>query len=182
MKISDQVISKGSYNYSALTDPILVTQYVFIRQRGRKCLLLRFKNNSDFTINKMIFEIVQIDKNGKETGRTVIKTPPINEAPGAMFTLSDGFEVGNECVDFRIKFVSLRSGVYKYIFKKHDIEISFDPDKITQAHTLSNGNDKKKTISYIRSKKSTSLFFASFVSSITALAIFAIVLFSYFGG
>lgn len=183
MKISEQVISKGRYNHSAPTDPILVTQYVLIRQRGRKCLLLRFKNNFEFTINKMSFEIVQKDKHGKEIGRTVIKTPPINEAPGAVFTLFDGFEIGNECVDFRINFLSFRSGDYKYTFKKCDIEISFEPDRIGQPVALAETCDKKKdVVSYIRSRKMLSFGFAAFISCVAVLALLATVLFSYFGG
>ena len=181
MKLSEQIIKKGTYSYSAPTDPVIVQKYIIIRQRGKKCLLLRFKNNSEFTVNRIEYEIVLFKKNGEIIERFTVKTPPINEAPGSVFTFSDGFWLGDECDDFKINFLSVRSGDYEYNFIGHDYIVSYSPLNIHKAPSLYDGGNSHDNNTHYRYKKQNAFPFAVIVASVTVLTILGIILFPYLG-
>ena len=181
MKISEQIISRGLYNYNLPNYPIEVVQYVFIRQRGKKCLLLRFRNNSEFTINKFEYEIIQLNKKGEEIFRTTLKTPPMNEVSQSVFTLSDGIIVDEKCFDFRINYITLRTGDYEYIFTENDFIVSFVQENRTVTPPLFETIGNKKRTATSISKKQYSFKFALILAIITSLIILNIVLFSYMG-
>ena len=182
MKLSEKVISKGTYNYSLPNSPIEVLQYVFIRQRGRKCLLLRFRNNTEFIVNKIEYEIVQLGEKGKEISRTEFKTPPLNETPGSVFTLSDAIIVNEQCVDFRINFIFLKAGKYEYNFSGKDVFVSYESEEYrSTANTIPVMVDNPKNSLIFSSKKPHSFRFATILAIIASMIISAIAIFSYLG-
>lgn len=182
MKLSEQVISKGSYDHSSPGAPVEVLQYIFVRQRGRKCLLLRFRNNSEFTINRIEYQIVQLGEKGKEISRTKLKTPPLNEVPGSVFTLSDAIVVNEQCVDFRINLIFLKAGDYEYKFSGDDFFVSYSQASKALADTSYDFNKSASKASLTAiSKKNISFKFALILAVIAATIISAIVIFSYLG-
>ena len=113
-----QHISKGLYHYSQLDSFISVKDYLFVRSDNRKCLLLRFSNDSDFTADSMEYTIVQLDSAGNLLGKTKVFRENMNFAPGSTYTADDGIVVQEYCNDFKILFTRVTSGCYQYTVKR----------------------------------------------------------------
>ena len=110
-----QIISKGLYKGVVDTAlPVEVKEYVFTRQKGRKCLLLRFFNTSELNITAIHFWIIQKNSYGEQIHREKILLDNIQCIAGRAFAPSDCFYVQNNCVDFDIEIISVFSGEYEF--------------------------------------------------------------------
>ena len=111
---SQQRISKGFYQYSQVNNYITVKNYMFLREKGKKCLLIRFVNDADFTVDSMEYVVVQFGSGGQTIDTTRVVCEKMNLAPGAMYASNDSIVVDDYCTDFKIVFSFARSGNYVY--------------------------------------------------------------------
>lgn len=115
MKSDLKIISKGLYKEPVDKDAlIIVKQYIFARESGRKCLMLRFLNNSKSAINAFEFWLVQKNSEGFEIAESKIRLKDICVRPGEVFAPQQLFWVEDKCVDFDIKVIVVESGKYEY--------------------------------------------------------------------
>ncbi|MBQ8409090.1 MAG: hypothetical protein IJY39_09545 [Clostridia bacterium] len=124
-----QHISKGFYKYSQIDRFISVKNYMFVRANNRKCLMIRFSNDSDFTVNSMDFVIVQLDSAGALLATTKISYDSLSVAPGNTYTPDEGIIVDEFCTDFKIQFSCVCSGNYKYLVKKGKIAVLYQQEE-----------------------------------------------------
>lgn len=114
MAISQQRISKGFYQYSQVNNFITVKNYMFLREKGKKCLLLRFVNDTDFKVDSMEYTVVQLDAGGQTIATIPVVCKKMNFAPGEMYASNDSIVVDDYCSDFKIVFSAVHSGNYVY--------------------------------------------------------------------
>ena len=77
-----QIISKGTYK--GITEkafPLEVKEYVFARENGKKCLLLRFFNSSEINVTALTFWLIQKDSSGNEIRKRKITLDGIYSLP-----------------------------------------------------------------------------------------------------
>ena len=118
MATSQQRISKGFYQYSQVNNFITVKNYMFLREKGKKCLLIRFVNDSDFTVDSMEYVVVQLGVGGEIIDNTKVVCKKMNLDPGEMYASDESVVVDDYCTDFRVVFSCVRSGDYVYTVRE----------------------------------------------------------------
>ena len=110
-----QIVSKGLYRGEVdRSFPVAVKEYVFVRRKGRKCLMLRFINDSSMVISAIDFQLVQKNSEGVEIASKKISLKGLNCGAGEVFSPNDCFYVKDRCVGFEIRMISVFSGGYEY--------------------------------------------------------------------
>ncbi len=120
-------IDKGIYSHPQIGGYLSLKQFILIEQDGKRCLLLRFANESDFEINAARFIVKQLNADGEEIGRVDIDYRDMAVSAGQMYSPEQGIVVKKDCVDFTVQMVSLVSGDYEYVFKNGVVTASYDP-------------------------------------------------------
>lgn len=177
MKISDQIITKGEYQYSQNNCLVTLKQYIFFTKNEKKYILLRFSNDSDFIVNGIKFELQQFDGNGRKIGKSILTARSISENPGSVFAVRDGFAVDNKCVDFIITVIEIYSGDYVYSLEHGVTTVSYVPshyESITAVDVVRKGR------MVVASKRRGSYTLAFVLAMLMALAVCAIGSFAYY--
>ena len=178
MKISDHIISKGTYQRHQINNFIAVKQYIFLRHDKQKYLLLRFSNDTEFTFSRLELELTQLDAEGNKLERSVIRSPFFSEPRGNIFSLSEGIRVNEKCVDFTVNIIAAYSDEYKYSVVNNEIAIFYQPTPVPKVR--SDNPKNLKPIFSVRSRKGKPGALAVTVSIITALLLFALSAFIYY--
>ena len=110
-----QMISKGTYKgISEKAFPLEVKEYIFARENGKKCLLLRFFNSSDVNITGISFWLIQKNVYGEHICKKKISLDGIYSLAGRNYAPSNCFFVDESCADFEVEMISAFSGEYEY--------------------------------------------------------------------
>ena len=117
-----QQVSKGFYQYSQINHFVSVKNFMFVRSKEQNCLLIRFSNYSDFTVNSMVFTVVQLDSAGTVLGKCKVVRDGLSFAPGTTYTSEEGIVVDERCSDFKLIFSEVCSGNYVYLVQKGKAE------------------------------------------------------------
>ena len=126
----DRLISKSSYNYSQISGFISVKQYMLIRSEGKKCALLRFVNETDYTVDHFEFAVVQLDSKGAIIGRSTVECSNLKFNAGNTYAMNKGVVVDEKCADIRVQMISARSGRYRYtVSGGRRIVVNYDYDE-----------------------------------------------------
>lgn len=120
-------IEKGSYTHPTPDGCIALKQYIITKEKGKRCLLLRFVNESAHTISAFEYVITELSSSGKVLGHSRITHTGIAVVSEGTYTPSSGIVVHNNCTDFRIRLVSYVSGAYKYVLKHGRAVAHYDP-------------------------------------------------------
>lgn len=121
-----KIIAKGLYDDSVEEGELLVVkQYIFARENGKKCLMLRFLNKSGFIINSFEFWLVQKNSDGVEIAEKKVRLNDILAKPGEIFSPEKCFVVKDKCVDFDIRFIVINSGKYEYRSKEKNTFVRY---------------------------------------------------------
>lgn len=110
-----QIISKGIYrgeNNGAF--PIEVKEYIFARNKGKKCLLLRFSTSSDIKFTEIHFWLIQKNSYGEKIRRRLITLKNVYCTEGKVVSPTNSFTIDDTCVDFEVKIVSAFVGAFEY--------------------------------------------------------------------
>lgn len=118
MASSQQRISKGYYQYSQVNNFITVKNYMFLRDNDKKCLLIRFVNDSDFVVDSMEYVVVQLGVGGEIIKRSEVVCKKMKLAPGEIYASDDALVVDDYCSDFKVVFSTVRSGDYVYTVRE----------------------------------------------------------------
>ena len=120
-------ISKGYYKYSQMHHFISVKNYIFVHQGNKKCLLLRFSNDFDHTVDAMAFTVVQMNAVGQILDQTPVELQCMNLAPGGMYTPDQGIIVNDNCNDFKIVINEVFSEHYRYTIRNQTLVTEYLP-------------------------------------------------------
>ena len=119
-------IEKGSYTHPTPDGCIALKQYIITKEKGKRCLLLRFVNESAHTISAFEYVITELSSSGKVLGHSRITHTGIAVVSEGTYTPSSGIVVHNNCTDFRIRLVSYVSGAYKYVLNLNRLALWID--------------------------------------------------------
>jgi len=172
MKSVNQYISKGFYKYSQIGNFISVKNYIFIRHNNKKCLLLRFLNETEYPINSFEYTVVQMDASGKILAKTKMSHRSISLDPGKTYTLSHAIVVDEYCSDFKILFSEVYSENYKYHVRDGEVIAHY----IKKEPPLLNKYEKISDVTgfSVKPKRFGKPRLAVFLAIIMILAVFAL--------
>ena len=128
----EQIISKGFYRFSQVSNFISVRNYIFLKSGDDTCLAIRFSNDTDVTFDSLTFSIIQLDASGKEIGRKTVNYENISFAPGTMYACGNAVKVEAGCVDFRIQFYEAHSGHYRYAVRRKRVYVYYMKNTLTE--------------------------------------------------
>lgn len=142
MKSKKQYIDKGIYSHPQIGGYLTVKQFLLVEREGKRCLLLRFANESDFVIDRAEFTVKQYNAAGKMIGSVNIKYDGISIAVGDMFAPKNGIVVDETCVDFIVQMSYVGSGCYKYIFKNGSVIAYYEKAQKTDKRRVGKNTSK----------------------------------------
>ena len=109
-----QYIAKGIYRHPQIGHFVSVKNYIFLRDRGKKYLLVRFSNELDYVVDGLTCAVLQYNAEGEEIATAKINMDGLYIRPCELFATDNAVEVDEKCVDFRVVFLEVRSGKYRY--------------------------------------------------------------------
>ena len=127
MQENNVIIFKGTYDYYQQGAFFHVKDYIVTLIDGKKCLLLRFANNSHLTVNKVQFKLTQYDVHGKVISTKTCVYDDLYIRGEKEHALKSGIIVSDDFADFRIVINCVTSGVYKFIFRNGLAIQKYDP-------------------------------------------------------
>ena len=125
-KVSANYIDKGVYSHKQVNGYMVVKQFMVVEREEKRCLILRFLNESDFEVNAMIFTVTQRDTAGEIIGTSNIKLTHLSVAAGELFSPESGVIIAPECADFEVEMQTVISGKYRYVFKGRQVTAHYD--------------------------------------------------------
>lgn len=111
---SENYIAKGIYRHEQAGNLVSVKNYIFLRKKGKKCLLLRFANELEHTVDGITYTVLQYDGEGNLLGRSDCSYGDLNFFARSTFTPQEALPVDERCADFKVVFSEVRSGNYRY--------------------------------------------------------------------
>ena len=126
MMEKEQIISKGVYGFSQISDFISVKNYIFMHKDEKICLAIRFSNDTDYVVDSVAFCVIQLDAAGKVIGKKRVEYTGMNLFPGELYSANKGIVVENQCVDFKIQFYEAYSGYYRYVVRNRRVIVYYD--------------------------------------------------------
>ncbi len=146
-----EVISKGTYPRSETDCFVSIVQYLFVKQDGRKFLLLKFSNDSAETATGIKLSIRQTGAKGADLGTIVEEAEVKRGAPHAQFVLPEKIALDDDCVSFSVEILSADFGAYTYSLKGERVIVSYGGEKPRRKHGaeeyLSKTKGKKFSVS-----------------------------------
>ena len=134
------VTEKGMYNHRQPFGGMSVKQYIITRnENGKRCLLLRFYNESQLMVSDMEFLVTELNSSGEEIGSSVVRSRDIRVAPGSTFAHKKGIAIKEGCTDFKVTVISIMSHGYKYVMRHGQLVAHFDKRGFKEAERLSGG-------------------------------------------
>ena len=125
MASGQQRISKGFYQYSQVNNFITVKNYMFIRENDKKCLLIRFVNDSDFVVDSMEYVVVQLGVGGEIIKKSEVICKNMKLAPNEIYAPDDALVVDDYCSDFKVVFSCVKSGDYVYTVREGRVVVDY---------------------------------------------------------
>ena len=125
MSYEQNMLSKGVYSNTQLRDFVSVKNYIFLRHDGKKCLLLRFSNDSEAAIDAMSYTVTQMDMKGTVLEKTRVSEQTHGFLPGNVHAAEKALVVREDCHDFRVSFHEARSGRYLYTVRNGRITVTY---------------------------------------------------------
>jgi hypothetical protein len=141
---NDQCLAKGFYQHTQIKDFISVQQYMIVRARGKKCLLLRLLNDADFEAAYIRFTLRQFNAAGDQIAQTPVRINNLRLKPGATLTTDGGIVLREECADFKIVWDEVGSGRYRYYARDGHVVVRYVPEDVFIAPVQASPAKKEK--------------------------------------
>ena len=166
MSEKQQVISKGPYVHSQINKFLTLKQYIFLRDDGQKSLLLKFVNNTDFSINAVRFKLIQLNSEGSIIDKKNVSFDGISVYPGLAYTPSAAIVVDEKCVDFEVVIDYVDSGSYRYRIKNGRAVAFYNENKVLNSDPIAAG-----TVLNVKSYRAKSRKYATFIAALIGIVI-----------
>lgn len=115
------MLSKGYYRHSQINGFVTVKNYIYIKQNGKKCLLLRFFNETDFEIDRIEFTVIQLDASGNTLGEVRMQEDGLRFVAGGYYTCHDSIVMREGCHDFRVVMNEVISRDFRYCVRDGEV-------------------------------------------------------------
>lgn len=124
-----EVISKGRYDFPQTENAVPVDSYLFIRDGGKKYLLLKFQNTRKGVLTGVDLQITMLKSKGGELGVKEASFHGLRGKPKKDFVLTQKIEVDEQCSECRVKVVSAHYGAYAYSVNKGEQRVDYVKSK-----------------------------------------------------
>lgn len=118
---------KGLYSHAQTHGYFTVKEYIMMEREGKHCLLVRFENELQRTVNEMNFTVKQYNAAGKMIGKVKIHYSDLQIAPGQKYCTQQGIVIDAECVDCVVQIHYLVGEGVKYVFRRGMVTEHYDP-------------------------------------------------------
>ena len=122
----EDIIAKGAYTAPQFGELISVKQFIMLRQRGAKCLLLRLHNDRAERANAVSFTVKQFDVKGNLLESETIVERNISVQGGEDFSPKSPIKMHRACVDFTVDMVWAEYGDYTYRLHNGKLSASYE--------------------------------------------------------
>lgn len=122
-------LDKGLYHHPQPADFVSLKHYMIIEKKRKRCLILRFFNESQLFVNEIEFKLVQLDIKGRVIDTADIKAESMNMAPGETFAIKSGIIISPKCADFTVTILYALADGYKYVIKHGVPSPTYDVSK-----------------------------------------------------
>jgi len=106
---------KGFYNRKQIEGFPTLKQFILLEKGGKRCLVLRFANETEIRVDHMKFVLTQLNAQGKVIKKSKVEYRHMRLYPEQTYAAQSGIVVMDECVDFRINILYVISDKYKYV-------------------------------------------------------------------
>lgn len=130
------ILARGMYRHNQHSSFVCVREFMFVRKKEKKCLILRFLNETDATLNAVEYTLNQLDIDGKVVDSSVIVHSNLRAHSGKTFSPRTALVLKDECVDFRIEMNKAMSGPYTYHLRGESVVVDYGIDDLS--HTQHN--------------------------------------------
>lgn len=147
------VIAKGSYSKFRFNDFVSVRQYLLIREKGKKYLILKLANDAKETVTGLKLVVEQLDVRGTciETNR--IEWTDINGKAGEKFVPKDKLPLREHCVEVKIHLTGATYGDYTYAVKSNELVVTYEQKRLVEEKDYSQKTAGKTAVSAQRKFK-----------------------------
>ena len=125
MNENNKVLARGMYRHDQRESFVSVREYMFIRKKDKKCLVLRFFNETEDTLDSIEYTLNQLDLDGQVIDTNVITHSNFRAAPGRLFTPKIALVLNDDCVDFRIEITKAMAGMYMYHLRGDSVVVDY---------------------------------------------------------
>ena len=145
-------IAKGIYTHAQVHGYFTVKEYIMLEEEEKRCLLIRFENEMDITVNEMDFVVKQFNSAGKLVGKVKMHYSDLSIEPGELYCTEQGIVVDNDCVDCVVQIKYLIGDTVKYVFRRGLVTEHYDPrgydtkKKDVPAHHKSHVTVRRKNV------------------------------------
>lgn len=172
----EEIIAKGAYTAPQFAELISVKQFIMLRQRGEKYLLLRLCNDRAEKADSYCFRLKQYDVKGNLICSETVTERGISVEGGADFALDRKIKLNKACIDFRIEMVSATYGDYTYNLHGTRLTSVYEnkSDEVpVNKQALSKQMEGKNSKVYSNTLKAPKLLLASLALILVAVGIFS---------
>ena len=118
----EEIIAKGAYTAPQFGELVSVKQFIMLRQKGEKYLLLRLCNDRSERVDSVCFRVLQYDVKGNLVGTETVVNKRVSAEGGEDFAPDNKIKLNHACIDFVVEMVSATYGNYTY--RLHDGELT----------------------------------------------------------
>ena len=172
----EEIIAKGAYTAPQFEELVSVKQFIILRQRGAKHLLLRLHNDRAERVDTLSFKVKQYDVKGNLIGTETVTKRSLAVEGGEDFTLEDPVKLNRACIDFTVEMIYAEYGDYTYRLHGGVLSASYenrsDTPPIDKAHVSKQMGGKPNRVS-VQTLNAPKLLVASMAAILLIVGIFA---------
>ncbi|MBQ8657603.1 MAG: leucine-rich repeat domain-containing protein [Clostridia bacterium] len=120
------VISKGNYADFRFNEFVSVKQYLLIKEKSKKYLLLKFGNDGKETVTGLKLTVKELDVRGNLVGTRVVFWDGVNGKPGTKFVGKEKIALDDTCVEVKIDLDAAIFGDYVYSVKGKELVVTYE--------------------------------------------------------
>lgn len=124
---SRNIIEKGFYSHPQTSGGVQLKQYIITKEGDKKCLLLRFFNDSELIINEMNITLTQQCGEESEPEKVKISLDGLNIHPGETFAMKNGVVISDSITDFTVEITEVISRDFVYKESGDSLVAKYDP-------------------------------------------------------
>ncbi|MBE6584734.1 MAG: hypothetical protein E7649_07175 [Ruminococcaceae bacterium] len=181
----EEILSKGTYVHPQVSDLIGVKQYIILRHKGKKAVLLRLNNERNEMATGVSLRVRQYDVRGQLVGVEEVSLGGLKIEPLADYAMEEPVVISERCVDFKVDIVSASYSDYTYYVAGDEAHITYRKEKVDLRRPINRDalrakmGGKKQAVS-VRSLKAPILMLIACVAVLVAIgAVCAIQLVQY---
>ncbi|MBR6782539.1 MAG: leucine-rich repeat domain-containing protein [Clostridia bacterium] len=118
----EEIIAKGAYTAPQFEELVSVKQFIMLRRKGAKYLLLRLHNDRAERADTVCFKVKQYDVKGSLIATETVVKRNLSIEGGEDATLNGPIKLNRACIDFTVEMVYAEYGDYTY--RLHDGALS----------------------------------------------------------